>query len=393
MSKLLEQINKTKEYILGDICLSSGGGTPSTTIQEYWNGDIPWLTPTEISNVDFCFVSDTKRKITQKGLESSSAKLMPEYSILMSSRANIGDVVINTVPMTTNQGFINMIPNKELVDLYYFSYWLRTRKNYFIQVSTGSTFLELSKSTFREIPINLPDLSTQKKIAKILSAYDAKIENNNFIIKKLEATAQTLFDEWFVNFRFPGYEKLKFVDSEMGEIPEGWEIKNLNDISDIVFGFNFKSNLFNEDGLGIPVVRIRDVLSGTTKTSSPEVPTEEYKIKSGDLLIGMDGTFHCAFWYSDGAFLNQRVARVRSELPGYFIYEAIREQLNFLQKTIIGATVGHLSNGDIRGFKIIIPKDITLLKVFESITNQALNLRKENVSLKSQRDRLLAKLI
>lgn len=262
-----------------------------------------------------------------------------------------------------------------------------------IAESRSGTFPQITFESIANYEVNIPDLPTQKKIASILSVYDEKIENNNKIIKKLEQMAQTIFNEWFVNFKFPGYEKVKMVDSEMGEIPEGWEIKNLNDISDIVFGFNFKSNLFNEDGLGIPVVRIRDVLSGTTKTYSPEVPTEEYEIKSGDLLIGMDGTFHCAFWYSDGAFLNQRVARVRSDLPGYFIYEAIREQLNFLQKTIIGATVGHLSNGDIRDFKIIIPKDKTLLKVFESITNQALNLRRENISLKSQRDQLLVKLI
>ncbi|MDD3723141.1 MAG: restriction endonuclease subunit S, partial [Lutibacter sp.] len=238
-----------------------------------------------------------------------------------------------------------------------------------------------------------PEIPTQKKIAYILNTYDTKIENNNVIIKNLETMAQTIFNEWFVNFKFPGYEKVKMVDSEMGEIPEGWKILSLNTIAEVIFGFNFKAKEFNEEQNGIPVVRIRDVLSGVTKTFSPEIPKDEYKINSGDLLIGMDGTFHCSFWYSEGAYLNQRVARIRTNFPGYFIYESIRLQLDFLQKTITGATVGHLSNGDIRNFKILIPENELMLQIFSNITEKVLKLRTENISLKSQRDQLLEKLI
>lgn len=385
MSNLLEQINKTKEYILGDICLSSGGGTPSTTIQEYWNGDIPWLTPTEISNVDFCFVSDTKRKITQKGLESSSAKLMPEYSILMSSRANIGDVVINTVPMTTNQGFINMIPNKELVDLYYFSYWLRTRKNYFIQVSTGSTFLELSKSTFREIPINLPDLSTQKKIAKILSAYDAKIENNNFIIKKLEAAAQTLFDEWFVNFKFPGYEKVKFVDSEMGEIPDGWNIKNVLDVIERISPGKKYDNKSASPSGSVPI--LDQGASGFIGYHDDE-PGVIASIDNPVVVF----TNHTCYY----RILTEPFSCIQNVLPyigknGYdtfFVYFLTKEKIKMSEYK------GHWPEFEQQVFVIPTPEIANQFsKIAKAFIEKIITCEKENVSLKSQRDRLLAKLI
>lgn len=389
MSKLLEQINKTKEYILGDICLSSGGGTPSTAIQEYWNGDIPWLTPTEISNADFCFVSDTKRKITQKGLESSSAKLMPEYSILMSSRANIGDVVINTVPMTTNQGFINMIPNKDLIDLYYFSYWLRTRKNYFIQVSTGSTFLELSKSTFRDISIDLPDLPTQKQIASILSAYDEKIENNNKIIKNLETMAQNIFNEWFVNFRFPGYEKVKFVDSEMGEIPEGWKVLKLGNIFNIKYGKNLPTSKISRCGK-FPVYGAGGIIGFY----------EEKNVDEKVILVTCRGNGSGTIWRTsgEGFVTNNSFTILPNKEFAYvnFISTYFLLKNSNISSALSGSAQPQITIDGLSPIQTIFPSQ-ELLERFQKLITVLLDLvdelLKENDSLKSQRNQLLIKLI
>lgn len=397
MSKLLEKINKTKELTLGDVCVSFGGGTPSTAVQEYWNGDILWLTPAEISNADFTFISDTKRKITKKGLASSSAKLMPEHSILMSSRANIGDVVINTVPMATNQGFINLIPKKDIVDTVYLSYWLRTRKNYFIQVSTGSTFLELSKSTFREIPIELPDLPTQKKIASILSAYDAKVENNNTIIKNLETTAQTIFNEWFVNFRFPGYEKTKFVESEMGEIPEGWKLVPLNKVAHITMGQSPTSNHYNNDKRGLPFHQ-GVTYFGERYPDNVIYSTGGEKIaEENDILISVRAPVGRINIATEKTILGRGLGSLKSKEGNSSFLLYLLKNLFHKEDLFGGGSVfPSITKTELEGLEIMSPTT-DIVNKFENkvvaLDLQIKNLTQENTFLKSQRDQLLAKLI
>ncbi len=392
MSKLLKQINITKQYSLGEVCTSSGGGTPSTTVQEYWNGDIPWLTPTEISNVDFCFVADTKRKITKKGLESSSAKLMPADSILMSSRANIGDVVVNTVPMTTNQGFINIIPNRDIIDTNYFSYWLKTRKDYFIQVSTGSTFLELSKSAFREITIDLPDMPVQKKIADILSAYDSKIENNNKIIKNLEATAQTIFNEWFIKFRFPGYEKVKFVDSEMGKIPEGWEHFKLKDLFTFIKGKKPSAVSETQKENFLQQILIDSFENGKKLYADKQgmiVASDE------DLLMVMDGASSGRIEFGITGIVGSTMSKLQLYRPiKSILYFYLRSKEKDIKNNTNGSAIPHTDKEKIYNYKITLPKNTDgFEKKLFSYIFLIKQINEENISLKSQRDQLLAKLI
>jgi type I restriction enzyme S subunit len=248
-----------------------------------------------------------------------------------------------------------------------------------IAESRSGTFPQITFDSIADFEIRLPELEIQKKIAEIIGAYNSKIENNNLIIEKLESMSQVLFEQLHAN--------------KLEEVPEGWNLKDLSEVSDVLFGHNFKANLFNESGDGVMVVRIRDVLSGTTETFSPEKIEDKYKIYPGDLLIGMDGVFHMSMWYSEGSYLNQRVVRIRSEIPTYFLLQSIKAQLDFLQRTITGATVGHLSNGDIRGFKILLPSDKNIFEPFKNITNKVLAIKNENVVLRAQRDELLAKLI
>jgi type I restriction enzyme S subunit len=229
--KELKTKNQTwRKVKLGEIVNVSGGGTPSTSNPKYWSGNIPWLTPAEVVGLNGNrFIDKTERYITEEGLKNSSAKVMPANSLLLTSRATIGEVVINKVPMATNQGFINIEPKE--VDLMFLFYWLKNNRKFLNQMAIGSTFNELSKSVFKKIDILIPeDINEQKLIADILSAFDDKIELNNKIIKTLEEMAQEIFKEWFVRFRFPGWQKVKFIDSELGKIPEGWEVKNIMEI-------------------------------------------------------------------------------------------------------------------------------------------------------------------
>lgn len=132
-----------------------GGGTPSTENDEYWNGDINWFTPTDITGSHGIFLSAAEHKITEGGLNKSSAKMFPPYSIMMTSRATIGAVGINTTAACTNQGFITCLPNERLPFTYLY-YWILSNKEMFENLASGSTFLEITKGTFKKIDILIP---------------------------------------------------------------------------------------------------------------------------------------------------------------------------------------------------------------------------------------------
>ena len=173
-------------------------------------------------------------------------------------------------------------------------------------IAGGAATPIVSKSAFSEIRLTVPPLHTQRKIAAILSAYDDLIENNTRRIKILEEIAQMLYREWFVNFRFPGHEKARMVKTKLGQVPEGWEVKNLFDVAEVTYGFAFKAKQFSSERIGKPAIRIRDILKNSSATFTDEEAPEKYIVKNGDLIIGMDGDFHMGKWAGGEAYLNQR---------------------------------------------------------------------------------------
>ena len=199
--KSKQEINKTIHYnweIVGfsDIVGISGGTTPDTTNPEYWNGDIPWLTPKDITKNTTIHITKTNRKITQSGLENGPRNLHSIGCVLMTSRAPVGIPVINDIPMAVNQGFIAI--DCKNTDNHFLYYWIKNNLEYLKSASNGTTFLELSKSTFKTLKISLPkNIEGQKSIAKILYDLDTKIENLQKQNKILEQIAQTVFKSWF----------------------------------------------------------------------------------------------------------------------------------------------------------------------------------------------------
>ena len=188
------EVKKIKE--IGDV---SSGGTPDTTKLRYWNGDINWCTPTDITALKNKFLGDTKTKITEEGLKSSSAKILPPFSIIVCTRATIGKAAINTVPMSTNQGFKNIIPKNIDTDFLY--YKILSEEKGLIKIANGSTFLEVSKTDFDNFHIAVPPLPEQQKIASILSTWDVAIDNCKAIIEELKVrnkgVTQKLFNKEF----------------------------------------------------------------------------------------------------------------------------------------------------------------------------------------------------
>ena len=178
--RLLDESGKRFEGEWEERAVSSlgkiySGGTPSTSNTEYWDGDINWITPTDITKQDSRYINFSLRKITLEGLENSSAKLVPAGSLLICTRATIGAMAITSHEMCTNQGFKNIIPNSK-TNIEFVYYLLTYNKHRMISKASGSTFLELSKTSFESMKFRMPPLKEQQKIATVLTNADKEIE-------------------------------------------------------------------------------------------------------------------------------------------------------------------------------------------------------------------------
>jgi len=171
---------------IGDVCDTIGGGTPSTSKPEYWGGDIKWVTPTDITSKDSLPLLTIAGRITLEGLNKSSAKLLPPYTILMTSRASIGFFGMAPFELCTNQGFISIIPHSENLRMYML-YMLKSRKEEIVMNANGSTFLEISKGRFRKMRMLIPDDSTLNEFEKRARAiFDTvmKLEQQSMILAR-----------------------------------------------------------------------------------------------------------------------------------------------------------------------------------------------------------------
>ena len=180
-----------KKCTINDLATVVGGGTPDTTVKSYWGGDIQWFTPSEIGKNKY--VDFSKRTITRDGLDNSSAKLLPLHTILLSSRATVGECSIASNECTTNQGFQSLIAKQCNIDFLY--YLIQTKKKDLIRNACGSTFLEISANEIRKIKVAVPVQNEQEQIAKLLSLIDERIATQNKIIEKLQSLIKGLVDE------------------------------------------------------------------------------------------------------------------------------------------------------------------------------------------------------
>ena len=176
---------------INDLATVVGGGTPDTTVKSYWGGDIQWFTPSEIGKNKY--VDFSLRTITRDGLDNSSAKLLPLHTILLSSRATVGECSIASNECTTNQGFQSLIAKQCNIDFLY--YLIQTKKKDLIRNACGSTFLEISANEIRKIKVAVPVQNEQEQIAKLLSLIDERIATQNKIIEKLQSLIKGLVDE------------------------------------------------------------------------------------------------------------------------------------------------------------------------------------------------------
>ncbi len=372
-----------------------GGGTPSTKNPDYWGGDIPWISPKDLTDYKSVYISKGENFLTEKGLKSGT-RLLPKNTLLFSSRAPIGYVALAANPICTNQGFKSIVCDEKQVVPLYLYYYMKANLDYIKLFGTGATFPEISGKTMGKIKVEIfKSLDVQHRIASILSTYDSLIENNAKRIRLLEKMAENLYKEWFVRFRFPGHEN---VEMENG-LPKGWKMTNLFDVADVTYGFAFKSNKFCDNAELNPVVRIRDIQENHTNTYTDEQCEDKYLIGKNAILIGMDGIFHMCLWNGERAYMNQRVVMLNSKEKGvcnYLLYLAIRPQIKYWEQVISGTTVAHLGDKHLRKVKVLLPEKAILEKA-NSIISRAMDekniLQHQTSLLARQRDLLLPRLM
>ena len=204
------------------------GGTPKTSESSYWGGDIPWLSVKDFGSVPK-YVFDAEKHITQEGFNNCASHMLYKDDIIISARGTVGALAMIGTNMAFNQSCYG-IRGKEGIDNHYLFYLLKTKIAELNANSHGSVFSTITRNTFDSIYCDIPSLRTQRRIAAILSSLDDKIDCNRRINANLEAQAQALFKSWFVDFE--PFKDGKFVDSELGRIPGGWEVKTLGDLAE-----------------------------------------------------------------------------------------------------------------------------------------------------------------
>ena len=399
-----------KECTLSEIGKIVGGATPSTKKEENYGGDIPWITPKDLSNFSGRYISRGERNITEKGLKSCSTQIMPKNSILFSSRAPIGYVAIADNDLCTNQGFKSVVPNDNINPLFVY-YLLKFNKDKIEGLGSGTTFKEVSGTTMKNVIVKVPEtIEEQRRISSILDAIDKKIELNQEINNNLEQQAQLLFKSWFVDF-----------EPFNGSIPSDWEVVPLEKIVDFQNGYAFKSKeLLNEPSSDCYQVfkqghisRGGGFIPDGTKSWYPKrlaSKLERFVLKKGDILMAMTDMKdnvailgNTAIMPFDNEYIvNQRVGHIRAN--GYkgitypFIY-LLTNSTNFLTNLRSRANSGvqvNLSSTEIKVSQTVLPSEkvnmafseITL-PMFEAVISNQL----ENQQLAQLRDTLLPKLM
>ena len=263
---------------LGEVAEIVSGSTPKSNVEEYWGGDVLWVTPADLSKLDGAYIAKTPRTLTKAGLASCTATVLPAGSVLLSSRAPIGHVAINTEPMATNQGFKSLVPRADCLDAKYLYYWLRSKTDYLQSLGNGATFKEVSKATVARVEIPLPALAEQRRVAAILDQADALRAKRRQVLVHLDNLTQSIFQDMF------GAEPAAAVVEELA-----------NSIRTGPFGSQLLHGEFVDDG--IAVLGLDNVVRNEFRWAERRYITpakykqlKRYTVQSGDVLISIMGT-------------------------------------------------------------------------------------------------------
>lgn len=388
-------MSEWKKVKLGDLYTVHNGLSKS---KDFFGSGYPFLTFSNVFNN--WFLPDKLEALvesTDKDRESFSIYKGDVFITRTSETMDelgMSSVALKDYPNATFNGFTKRLrPKNDDILPEYIGYYLRSKKfrNKFLAFSSMTTRASLANSDLLNMEVEVPEKNVQRNIANTLSCYDSLIENYQKQIKLLEEAAQRLYKEWFVDLRFPGYENTKIVDG----LPEGWEKNNITELADIQYGYAFDGKLFNSDKVGIPIARIRNIPDGYTNDYTTEEASNDYIVKNGDILVGMDGIFHINTWSGSDAYLVQRTClfRPKNEILKGFIFQAIKGPIKVFEQTLVGATVAHLGKKHIDSIELIMPKDFHLYRPLNDLFFYRQKLLNQVRFLVEARDRMLPKLM
>lgn len=384
--------------VLSDLVDVIGGGTPKTTEESYWNGSIPWL-----SVKDFCgdkkYVYNTEKSITVEGLNNSSTKLLHKDNIIISARGTVGELAMIPYDMAFNQSCFGLIP-KGNNDPHFVYYLLKDKVRSLKSQTQGSVFDTITKATFDRIECADYSEEDQRRIASILSSLDRKIELNNKINADLEEMAQAIFKNWFVDFE--PFKDGKFVDSELGMIPEGWKVISLSEIMKYNGGSQPPASEFidtYQEGY-IRFIQIRDYDNDSHITYIP-ISKRNKLCDELDIMIARYGAaLGRICWGLKGAY-NVALAKVIPIKSYYREYLRCYLNTSYFYQSINNKGARCAQSGfnqsDINSYMIAFPIDETVVMNFNdlcsSIMDKRLSLKYENSRLSLLRDTLLPRLM
>lgn len=392
-----------KEVRLGDVCEIKGGKRLPKGINLITQKNThPYIRVRDLGksktlelNSSYEYVDE----ITQKQIQRY---ITLKGDILISIVGTIGLIAIvggslNGANLTENCVKLVKLDNIDSEYLYYYLKSPLGQQN-ISRGTVGAVQAKLPIKNIQEFNINCPVLiSDQRRIASILSSLDRKIELNNKINADLEEMAQAIFKNWFVDFE--PFKGGKFVDSELGMIPEGWKVGSPYEYVKVVYGAPYKSAKFNDHGEGLPLIRIRDLKDCNPQFYTPEIlPQTEY-VNKGDIVAGMDAEFVPHIWKGNTGLLNQRVCKLmpqQTSISNLFVLYLMKPELEFVQSYKTGTTVSHLGKADIDKFVVVLPPLEVVeecSKILDSILQRIKNLSAESSRLSLLRDTLLPRLM
>jgi len=381
------------------------GKTPSTKKPELFGDKYPFITPSDIPSYDVYYIQNTERGLSEEGYMSQQNKLLPPKTVCyVCIGSTIGKICLTKKPSFTNQQLNSIIVDQSRFVPEYIYYRLRyeTNKIQILSGGTGSGKSIFNKTSFEEYQLKIQDnYLLQQKIAAILSAYDDLIENNTRRIQILEEVAQMIYNEWFVKFRFPGYEKVRFVDSELGKIPEGWSVEKLDKYVDFEKGIEPGSSNYEQESNeeNLPFLRVGDLNNRSAEIFINWSLAKNKIVKEDDIVISMDGTpgivkmglFGC---YSTG--IRKLIIKTNVIKKSFLYFLMLSERIqNIIKAHSKGTTILHASES-IRNMNFILP-DNNLMDLYDNLVSpmvkETLLLNKKNKILRQTRDLLLPKLI
>ena len=391
-----------KEVRLGDVCTRvCSGGTPKSTNLSYYGGEIPWLNTKEI---DFNRIYSTEKTITDSGLNNSSAKwIVPNTVTVAMYGATAGKSCIVKVPMTTNQACCNLTINDEVADYEFVYYTLKNDYTTLASLANGGAQQNLNAQIIKDYVLKMPSLADQRRIASILSSLDRKIELNNKINADLEEMAQAIFKNWFVDFE--PFKDGKFVDSELGMIPEGWKVGTLGEFCKCLLGgtpSRSKEEYWNGDVNWINSGEINKfrILEASEKITELGLSKSATKLlpKKTTVLAITGATLGQVSLLEIDTCANQSVIGVleNTEIPYEYIYPFIKDRIEMLIQHQTGGAQQHINKDNVESLIFLLPAKNVLENyislvgpMYKRIESQCF----ENLYLSTLRDTLLPRLM